>query len=43
MKTRHKKEVLDAFKRAEATKRWELKELFTDIYGGEEPWHIVSL
>ncbi|GJJ09876.1 hypothetical protein Clacol_004100 [Clathrus columnatus] len=40
MKTRQKKDVLQAFKLAEATKRWELKELFTDVYGGEEPWHI---
>ena len=34
--------MLEAFKRAEVTKRWELKELFEDVYGGEEPWNLVS-
>ncbi|KAF8578445.1 branched-chain alpha-keto acid dehydrogenase E1-alpha subunit [Ramaria rubella] len=40
LKAKHKQEVLEAFKRAEVTKRWELKELFEDVYGGEEPWNI---
>ena len=31
-----------AFKRAESLPRSELKEMFTDVYGGEEPWNIVS-
>lgn len=42
MKTRLKQTVLQAFKRAEKNKRHELKELFTDVYGGPEPWNIVS-
>lgn len=42
LKARLKKDVLAAFKRAEGLKRPELKELFTDVYGGEEPWNIVS-
>ncbi|EJC97927.1 branched-chain alpha-keto acid dehydrogenase E1-alpha subunit [Fomitiporia mediterranea MF3/22] len=40
MRNRIKKTVLEAFKRAEGKKRHELKELFTDIYGGSEPWNI---
>ena len=32
---------MQAFKRAEGLKRHELKEMFTDVYGGEEPWNIV--
>lgn len=42
MRTRVKGVVLQAFKRAESKKRPELKELFTDIYAGSEPWNIVS-
>lgn len=42
LKTRHRADVLKAFKRAETQSRWELGELFTDIYAGEEPWNIVS-
>ena len=41
MKARVKKSVLAALKRAESRKRHELKELFTDVYGGPEPWNIV--
>ena len=37
-----KKQVMQAFKRAESLKRHELKELFTDVYEGEQPWNIVS-
>jgi 2-oxoisovalerate dehydrogenase E1 component alpha subunit len=43
VKARHKREVLEAFKRAEGLKRWDLKHLFTDVYGGEMPWNLVSL
>lgn len=42
LKARQKKEVLEAFKQAEVTKRWELKEIFGDVYGGEEPWNLVG-
>lgn len=37
-----KKEIMKAFKRGENLPRSELKEMFTDVYGGEEPWNIVS-
>ncbi|KAF9533097.1 branched-chain alpha-keto acid dehydrogenase E1-alpha subunit [Crepidotus variabilis] len=40
MKARHKADVMKAFKRAETMKRNELGELFTDVYGGEQPWNI---
>lgn len=42
LKARLKKQVMDAFKKAEVLKRPELGELFSDVYGGEEPWNIVS-
>jgi 2-oxoisovalerate dehydrogenase E1 component alpha subunit len=42
MKARLKADVMKAFKRAENLKRCELGELFTDVYGGKEPWNIVS-
>ena len=41
LKARQKKDVLEAFKRAESLKRFELKELFSDVYGGEMPWNLV--
>lgn len=41
LKTRLKADVMKAFKKAENVKRCELGELFTDVYGGEEPWNIV--
>jgi len=41
LKARLRKDVLEAFKKAEARKRNNLGELFTDVYGGEEPWNIV--
>lgn len=34
---------MKAFKRGEGLQRPELKEMFTDVYGGEEPWNIVSM
>ncbi|EKM79223.1 hypothetical protein AGABI1DRAFT_40547 [Agaricus bisporus var. burnettii JB137-S8] len=40
LKARIRADVMAAFKRAEALKRCELGELFTDVYGGEEPWNI---
>ncbi|KIM43188.1 hypothetical protein M413DRAFT_397769 [Hebeloma cylindrosporum] len=40
MKARLKADVMKSFKRAENMKRCELGELFTDVYGGEEPWNI---
>ena len=43
LKARLKEDVMKAFKRAETLKRAELSELFTDVYGGEQPWHLVSL
>ena len=33
---------MTTFKRVEKLKRHELKQLFEDVYGGEEPWNIVS-
>ncbi|KAF8518257.1 thiamine diphosphate-binding protein [Hysterangium stoloniferum] len=42
LKAKQKRVVMDALKKAEATSRWELKELFTDVYGGEEPWNIAE-
>ncbi|KAK2465733.1 hypothetical protein APHAL10511_002277 [Amanita phalloides] len=40
LKSRLRGDVMKSFKRAESLKRCELKELFTDVYGGEEPWNI---
>ena len=42
LKARLKADVMKAFKRTDSLKRCELGELFTDIYGGLEPWNIVS-
>jgi 2-oxoisovalerate dehydrogenase E1 component alpha subunit len=42
LKARLKADVMTAFKHAESQSRCELGELFTDVYGGEEPWNIVS-
>lgn len=42
MKERTKKQVLNEFRKAETLKRHPLGELFTDVYGGEMPWNIVS-
>lgn len=41
LKERLKQDVMKAFKKAEATKRWPLSELFEDVYGGEQPWNLV--
>ncbi|KZS92912.1 hypothetical protein SISNIDRAFT_474505 [Sistotremastrum niveocremeum HHB9708] len=40
LKARLKSEILTAFKRAENLSRWELKELFSDVYAGDEPWNL---
>ncbi|KAG6333303.1 hypothetical protein ID866_5790 [Astraeus odoratus] len=40
LKVRLKKDVLAAFKRAESLKRSDLRDLFTDVYAGEEPWNL---
>jgi 2-oxoisovalerate dehydrogenase E1 component subunit alpha len=42
LRAKQKQVVLDTFKRAEVMKHWELKEMFEDVYGGEEPWNLVS-
>ncbi|KAI0081613.1 hypothetical protein K474DRAFT_1768528 [Panus rudis PR-1116 ss-1] len=39
-KDKVKKEVMQAFRKGESMPRAELKELFSDVYGGEEPWNI---
>jgi 2-oxoisovalerate dehydrogenase E1 component alpha subunit len=41
LKAKLRKDVLEAFKKAEGMKRHNLGALFTDVYGGEEPWNIV--
>ncbi|TFK40771.1 branched-chain alpha-keto acid dehydrogenase E1-alpha subunit [Crucibulum laeve] len=40
LKARLKANVMKAFKKAEGLKRCEIGELFTDVYGGEQPWNI---
>lgn len=40
LKSRLREDVMKSFKHAESLKRCELQELFTDVYGGEEPWNI---
>ena len=40
-KERLKQEVMTTFKRVEKLKRHELKQLFEDVYGGDEPWNLV--
>lgn len=42
MKESLKQQVMEKFRRAEQLKRHSLSELFTDVYGGEMPWNIVS-
>lgn len=41
-KERLKQEVMATFKQAEKLKRHELKQMFEDVYGGDEPWNLVS-
>ncbi|KAF7979198.1 hypothetical protein HWV62_43128 [Athelia sp. TMB] len=40
LKAKLKKEVMDAFKKAEVRKKPKLGEMFKDVWGGEEPWMI---
>lgn len=42
LKARLKNDVITTLKRAETLKQGDLRDLFTDIYGGEEPWNLVS-
>ncbi len=42
LKESMKKDVMRAFKKAEGLKRHELKEIFSDVYGGEEPLNLVG-
>ncbi|KAJ7677436.1 thiamine diphosphate-binding protein [Mycena rosella] len=42
LKARLTAEVMKAFRHAEAAPKGELGELFTDVYGGEEPWNITE-
>ncbi|KAI0820458.1 branched-chain alpha-keto acid dehydrogenase E1-alpha subunit [Trametes gibbosa] len=37
---RIKQEVLAAYKKAETLPKPELKEMFSEVYGGEEPWNL---
>ena len=39
---RLKEAVVAAYKRAEALPKPEVREMFSEVYGGAEPWHIVS-
>lgn len=41
-KARVKAEVHAAYKKAEELQRPPLSEMFTDVYGGEQPWNLVS-
>lgn len=41
-KERLKQDVMTTFKRVERLKRYELKQLFEDVYGGDEPWNLVE-
>ncbi len=43
MKESLKKDVMRAFRHAESLKRHELKEVFSDVYGGEEPLNLVGV
>ncbi|KAF9018538.1 branched-chain alpha-keto acid dehydrogenase E1-alpha subunit [Hymenopellis radicata] len=40
LKARLKADVMKAFKKAEAMPYCEVGEMFTDVYGGEQPWNI---
>ena len=43
LKVSLKEDVMRAFKKAESLKRHELKEVFSDVYGGEEPMNLVGI
>ncbi|KAF8551704.1 hypothetical protein OG21DRAFT_249752 [Imleria badia] len=40
LKARLKDDVITTLKRAETLKQSDLRDLFTDVYGGEEPWNL---
>ncbi|KAI6042722.1 thiamine diphosphate-binding protein [Pisolithus marmoratus] len=40
LKSRLKKDVLTALRKAESVKQSDLRDLFTDVYAGEEPWNL---
>ncbi|KAH0832098.1 thiamine diphosphate-binding protein [Lanmaoa asiatica] len=40
LKAKLKNDIITALKRAETLQRCDLRDLFTDIYGGEEPWNL---
>lgn len=42
LKAKLKSDVIATLKRAETLKQGDLRDLFTDVYGGEEPWNLVS-
>ncbi|KAJ6525236.1 branched-chain alpha-keto acid dehydrogenase E1-alpha subunit [Mycena vulgaris] len=42
LKERLQAQVLAAFRHAEAAPKGAVGELFTDVYGGEEPWNITE-
>ncbi|KAG9315736.1 thiamine diphosphate-binding protein [Chiua virens] len=40
LKARLKNDVITTLKRAETLSQSDLRDLFTDVYGGEEPWNL---
>jgi 2-oxoisovalerate dehydrogenase E1 component alpha subunit len=40
LKAKLKHDVITTLKRAETLKQGDLRDLFTDVYGGEEPWNL---
>lgn len=40
LKSRLKKDVLTALRKAESLKQSDLRDLFTDVYAGQEPWNL---
>ncbi|KAF8798931.1 branched-chain alpha-keto acid dehydrogenase E1-alpha subunit [Phlegmacium glaucopus] len=42
LRARLKADVMKAFRRTDSLTRCELGELFTDVYGGQEPWNLME-
>lgn len=42
LKAKLRNDVITTLKRAETLKQSDLRDLFTDVYGGDEPWNLVS-
>ena len=42
LKAKLRDDVITTLKRAETLKQSDLRDLFTDVYGGEEPWNLAS-